>query len=162
MRYPVIFRRKRIGTIVINAVMLVISAVLTVMNVISGSDFKLLAGATVIFALTLAFNIYFGTEKTYAVYEDKIVSLSKLLPKVEVTADELAGTQYTSAARDTLKVNYNTDEFDIEKLSGGSAAFAEMGEGMWSFYINAKDVDRPLEEVKLVIEGMKTRHTGEI
>ena len=162
MKYPVIFRRKKIGTIIINAVFFVISAVLTAVSIVNGSDWKLLAAATAIFALTLAFNAYFGTEKTYAVYADKIVTLSKFLPKITITAEELAGTTYASETRDVLRVNYNTDEFDIEKLSGGSAAFAELGEGMWTMYINARDVDRPLEEVRLVIEGIKTAETGKL
>ena len=135
--------------------MLAVSLVALIYNIINGGDFAVFAVTTAIFALTLAFNIFLVTEKTYAVYEDRIVSLSKFLPKIEIKAEDLAGVSYANEMKDTLKVNYNTDEFDLEKISGGSAAFAELGEGMWTAYISKRDVDRPLEEVKYLIESIK-------
>ena len=155
MEYPVYFKRKRLGTVIFNAFMLVVSVTATVWNVLSQRDFLVFAVASGLFLLTLVFNIYLASEKTFAVYSDRIVCLSRFLPKVEISAKDLSGVEYASAMKDVLKINYNTDEFDLEKLSGGSAAFAELGEGMWTAYISKKDVDRPLSEVKYIIESIK-------
>ncbi len=155
MEYPVFLKRKRIGIVIFNAVILAAAIAAAVYFGMTGADYVVFIITAVLLAVTLAFNIFIPVEKTYAIYSDKIVTLSHFLPKVEIKADELAGVVYTSEAKDMLKVNYNTDEFDLEKISGGSAAFAEMGEGMWTAYISRKDVDRPLEEVKYLIESIK-------
>jgi hypothetical protein len=135
--------------------MLAVSAGAMIYNIVKSGDFAVFAVTTAVFALTLAFNIFLTVEKTYAIYEDRIVSLSKFLPKTEIKASDIAGVDYAGETHDTLRINYNTDEFDLEKLSGGSAAFAELGEGMWTAYISKRDVDRPLSEVKYLIESMK-------
>lgn len=153
--YPVFLKRKRYGTLIFNAVMLIISVVAMIYNISNGGEYAVFIVTSAVFALTLAFNIFLNTEKTYVIYEDRIVSLSKFLPKTEIMARDIAGVEYANELHDTLKVNYNTDEFDIEKISGGSAAFAELGEGMWSAYISKRDVNRPLDEVKYIIESMK-------
>ena len=155
MQYPVFLKRKRLGTVIFNALMLAVSVAAAVYNIVSNGDYWVFVVASVLFLLTLVFNIFLATEKTFAVYSDKVVSLSHFLPKFEIKAEELAGVVYVSEAKDDLKINYNTDEFDLEKISGGSAAFAELGEGMWSAYISKKDVDRPLSEVKYIIESIK-------
>lgn len=155
MEYPVYFKRKRLGTVIFNAVMLVVSVASSVWSYISEKDYLIFIVASVLFFITLVFNIFFATEKTVAVYSDRVVSLSRFLPKFDISAKDLAGVMYASEMNDVLKINYNTDEFDLEKISGGSAAFAELGEGMWTVYISKKDVDRPLSEVKYIIESIK-------
>ena len=65
--YPVFLKRKRYGTVIFNAVMLAVSLVALIYNIINGGDFAVFAVTTAIFALTLAFNIFLVTEKTYAV-----------------------------------------------------------------------------------------------
>ena len=153
--YPVFLKRKRYGTLIFNAVMLAVSLASMIYNIANGGEYAVFIVTSAVFAVTLAFNIFINTEKTYAIYEDRIVSLSKFLPKTEIRACEIAGVDFANELHDTLKINYNTDEFDIEKISGGRAAFAELGEGMWTAYISKRDVDRPLEEVKYIIESMK-------
>ena len=155
MEYPVYCKRKRLGTVIFNAVMLAVSVAAAVWSFVSERDFTVFVIAAVLFLLTLVFNIFLAVEKTFAVYSDRIVCLSRFLPKMEITSEELAGVVYASEMKDVLKINYNTDEFDLEKISGGSAAFAELGEGMWTAYISKKDVDRPLSEVKYIIESIK-------
>ena len=155
MEYPVFLKRKRLGTVIFNAVMLVVSVAATVYNIVTEGDFLIFAVASALFLLTLVFNIFLATEKTFAIYSDRVVSISRFLPKFDIKAEELAGVEYVSEAKDVLKINYNTDEFDLEKISGGSAAFAELGEGMWSAYISKRDVDRQLSEVKYIIESIK-------
>ena len=153
--YPVFLKRKRIGTVVFNAVMLAVSLAAMIYNIINAGEYAVFIVTSAVFVLTLVFNIFLICEKTYAIYEDRIVSLSKFLPKTEIKASEIAGVDYANELHDTLKISYNTDEFDLEKISGGSAAFAELGEGMWTAYISKRDVNRPLAEIKLIIEGMK-------
>lgn len=153
--YPVFLKRKRVGTVVFNAVMLAVSLAAMIYNIINADEYAVFIVTTAVFALTLGFNVFLISEKTYAIYEDRIVSLSKFLPKTDIKASEIAGVDYANELHDTLKISYNTDEFDIEKISGGSAAFAEMGEGMWTAYIAKRDVNRPLAEIKLIIESMK-------
>lgn len=155
MEYPVYLKRKRMGMVILNAVILAVSIAAAVFFGLTGEEYVVFIIIAALLAVTLVFNIIIAVEKTYAIYSDRIVTLSRFLPKFEIKAEELAGVTYLSEARDTLKISYNTDEFDLEKLSGGSSAFAELGEGMWTSYISRKDVDRPLEEVKYLIESIK-------
>lgn len=155
MEYPVFFKRKRLGVVIFNAAMLAVSAAAAIYNIATNGEFWIFTLTAVLFAVTLAFNIFLATEKTYALYSDRIVSLSRFLPKIDIKANELANVVFPAGPNGMLKINYNTDEFDLEKISGGDSSFAEIGEGMWCAYISQKDVDRPLEEVKYLIESIK-------
>ena len=55
MEYPVYFKRKRLGTVIFNAFMLVVSVTATVWNVLSQRDFLVFAVASGLFLLTLVF-----------------------------------------------------------------------------------------------------------
>ena len=141
MIYPVVFKRKRVGTIVMSSLLLVFSVIMLVYDIMAGNSIALYIIAVIVFGVSLAFNIFLSCEKTFIINEEKIYSKSIFIPKLSVKRENIKSVKIDEENGSRLLVYYNMPEFN-GALFGASL----------SFVISKNDVDKPLDEVKAIIE----------
>lgn len=154
MEYPVVLKRKRTGTIIVSAVFSAVTLFILIIGLVRGEAVGLYAFALVVFVLSLGFNIFLVCEKSVVIDRDKFSVVSVFMPKITIPAADIKSVEYTDEKKNGLKINYDLPEFDMKKLIGDSEDKDNSYEGMWSYVITSKDVNRPLSEVKFILQDV--------
>ena len=154
MEYPIVFKRKRTGSLILNAILIVVSVAMLVYGALNGESIGLYIVSVVVFCLSFGFNIFLVCEKTLILEKDKIYTSSVFLPKLTVEVENLRGVEYSGENKSELKINYDLPEYNVRSILGDIELGADATEGLWSYTITQKDVDRPLSEVKFLIQDL--------
>lgn len=154
MEYPVVFRRKRVGPIVLNSLLLAFSLVMAVYGYIKCESVVFYLIASAVFLFSLGFNIFLSREKTVVIDKDGVSVVSLFLPKIVIRAEDLKGVEYSDETQQELKINYDLPEFNVRNILGDIDLSETATEGLWTYTLSAKDVDRPLAEVKMIIQDV--------
>lgn len=124
-----------------SSLLLVFSVVMLVYDIMEGNSVALYIIAVIVFGVSLAFNIFLSCEKTFIIDGEKIYSKSIFIPKLSVKRENIKSVKIDEENGSRLWVYYNMPEFNGALLG----AFL-------SFVISKNDVDKPLNEVKAIIE----------
>jgi len=154
MMYPIVFKRKRVGTIVMNSLLLVFSAVMLIYGVLADKSISLYVIAVIVFGGSLAFNIFLSCEKTFVIDEEKMYSCSIFIPKFSVKRENIKSVRIAEEDETKLFVYYDLPEFNLKTNLGDFIGKDPLVEAPWSFVISKSDVDKPLNEVKFIIEDV--------
>ena len=154
MKYPIIFKRKRTGSIILNAVLIAVSIAMLIYGMLEGESIGLYIISLIVFCISLGFNIFLICEKTLILEKDKIYTSSVFLPKLMIEVENLRGVEYSGENNSELKINYDLPEYNVRSILGDIELSADTSEGLWSYTITQKDVDRPLSEVKFLIQDL--------
>ena len=154
MEYPVILRRKRSGSIVMSSILAIFSAVMLVYGILNSQSVLLYSVATVVFLFSLGFNIYLSIDKTLIIEKDKIYTSSVFLPKLYIEVENLRGVEYAGENGSELVIHYDLPEYNVRNILGDVEISSSASEGLWTYTLYKKDVDKPLSEVKFIIQDL--------
>lgn len=154
MEYPIVFKRNRTGSIVMNSLLIVLSAAMLVYGLTAGEDVSIYVVALVVFCLSLGFNIFLACEKTLIIEKDKLYTASVFLPKFSIEIENLKGVEYSDEKQTELKINYDLPEYNVRAILGDVPLSESQFEGLWTYTITKKDVNKPLSEVKFIIQNI--------
>ncbi len=154
MEYPIVFKRKRTGSIILNIFLILVSVSMIIYGSVSGESVGLYIVALVIFCMSLGFNIFLVCEKTLVLEKDKIYTASVFLPKFTIEVENLKGVEYSGENQSELKINYDLPEYNVRSILGDIELSSDIAEGLWTYTITQKDVDKPLSEVKFYIQDL--------
>lgn len=149
--YPIVFRRKRTGPIFLNSLLLIFSVVMLVYGLCTAKEISLYIVAIVVFAGSLAFNIFLASEKTFVIDEEKIYSSSLFIPKISVRRKNIRSVNMVSDETE-LRVYYDNPEFNLKANFSDFVGDVLSAQTPWSFTISKKDVNCPLHEVEFIIK----------
>lgn len=154
MTYPVIFKRKRIGKIVMSSLLLAFAAAMLIYGIIAGKSITLYVIALIVFCGSLAFNIFLSVEKTFVIDEEKMYSCSVFIPEFSVRRENIKSVKIAEEDETKLFIYYDIPEFNLKNNLADFVGEDSSLEAPWSFTISKSDVDRPLSEVKFIIEDI--------
>ncbi|MGN0989734.1 MAG: hypothetical protein ACI4N6_05450 [Eubacteriales bacterium] len=150
MTYPIILKRKpRTGAIAATAVFTVLTVALSVYFAAEGKELWFYIVAAVLFALSLAFNIFLSVENVYIVEKDRFRSLSRLTPKIDIGAKNFTSVRFTEDG--VLRLAYNTDEVIVPNSPEAKKFYDE---GLYVCFINKSDVSLPLDVLQNILINM--------
>ncbi len=154
MEYPIVFKRKRTGSIILNSILIAVSLAMLIYGLTAGEKVTIYIISLVVFCFSLGFNIFLISEKTLIIEADKIYTSSVFLPKLYVEVENLRGVEYSGEKKDELKINYDLPEYNVRSILGDIELSENRFEGLWNYTLTQKDVDRPLSEVKFLIQNL--------
>gem|GEM_PF-2088041 len=153
--FPIFLKRNMKKSLILYAFLFVFSLIFAVLNAVM---YTLDATAimfficVLIFLLAFLFSIFLNSEVTYIIDKDVIISHSKLLMSENVLTDHIYSVIYSDEKRQSLKISYNLPEYDLKNKLGDFDTDLIQNTGLWVLYINKKDINIPIEELKVILQ----------
>ena len=69
-----------------------------------------------------------------------------------VLTDHIYSVIYSDEKRQSLKISYNLPEYDLKNKLGDFDTDLIQNTGLWVLYINKKDINIPIEELKVILQ----------
>ena len=154
MKYPIIFKRKRVKALVLSSLMLAFAAAMLVWGLLDQRDITLYVVAMVVFAGSIGFNIFLASEKTIVIDEERLYTCSVFLPKFTVERKDIKGAKVSEEDGGKLTIYYDIPEFNLKNNLSDFMSEGSPIEAPWTFTLSKTDVDKPLSEVKFIIEDI--------
>lgn len=153
-----VLKRNRTKSFVFYSFMLILTVIWLVLRINESTQTELLVYGFValIFFLAIIFNIILIMEITYEIDESTIYCRSRFLPNEIVEAKNLVAVEYGQDGK-SLIISYNRPEYNVVNILEDVEERDEKT-GMWFFYINNKDINKPIAELKFLIQVLIDRN----
>ena len=76
------------------------------------------------------------------------------MPKLYIEVENLRGAEYAGENGSELVIHYDLPEYNVRNILGDVEISSSSHEGLWTYTLYKKDVDKPLSEVKFIIQDL--------